>query len=208
MQEASGLIQDSSGNARHATGSSGTPTYHQSSPIASDPSDFSILFAAEWFSVPHTGGLNMGNVWTLECWVKCLAPTTTAYVCFGKGTNAYGCFVKETTNTFVGDAEGQTDLAHSSVTVVNNQWRHCVATKNGATSLIYVDGVDRTVADIDFTTANNGTALRIGDSPFTGNPFVGGLDEVAIYPTALSAARVLAHYTAASNPSTASVAWL
>ena len=69
-----------------------------------------------------------------------------------------------------------------------------MATKNGAEVHIYVDGVDRTAAATNTTLTSNATALNIGRAS-TGSAYSSAdIDEVAIYPTALSPARVLAHY--------------
>jgi hypothetical protein len=71
-----------------------------------------------------------------------------------------------------------------------------VATKSGADVHVYIDGVDRTAAGTNTTLTANATALNIGRAT-TGSAYASGdIDEVAIYPTALTPARVLAHYQA------------
>ena len=77
---------------------------------------------------------------------------------------------------------------------------HVVATKNGATAHLYVNGVDVASSRGNSTMTNNTNALGIGVSDITVggiNGFLPGrIDECVLYSTALSSTRVLAHYNA------------
>lgn len=79
---------------------------------------------------------------------------------------------------------------------------HVVVTWDGSNVRLYINGVlDATHAHTAIP--NNGsTSLKIGWSAF-GSPFEeywdGKIDEVAVYPTALSGARIDAHYDAATT---------
>jgi hypothetical protein len=66
------------------------------------------------------------------------------------------------------------------------------ATKSGATSKLYIDGVDVTGTVTDQTLVDNATSLLLDGTP----QYHGHLDEMAIYNTALSAATVQDHYRA------------
>jgi hypothetical protein len=91
---------------------------------------------------------------------------------------------------------GAVTTASSTIAVTDQTWHHVVATKNGSEVRIYIDGVDRTAPGTAVTLSSNATALNIGRAS-TGSAYTSGdIDEVAIYPTALSAARVQAHYQA------------
>jgi hypothetical protein len=58
---------------------------------------------------------------------------------------------------------------------------------------MYIDGVDRTGTVTNFTAVNTDFPVRIGAN--NGPEFLDGwMDEVAVYPTAISAARALDHY--------------
>jgi hypothetical protein len=86
----------------------------------------------------------------------------------------------------------------STVALALNQWSHVVVTKSGATVKLYINAVDSTGAVVNATLADTTSALNIGrDVAFPAQYFNGRIDEVAVYPTALSAARVAAHYAAA-----------
>lgn len=78
----------------------------------------------------------------------------------------------------------------------DNKWHHAAVTINhGGVSRLYIDGVQ--VASKTFTPGSySGTApIEIGDSR-SQFAYTGLLDEVAIYPTALSGARIAAHFNA------------
>ena len=86
---------------------------------------------------------------------------------------------------------------NTSKALNDGQWHHAVGTLDGSGVTLYVDG--KRVGH------NGGTSSaqpysgywRIGgDSTWAGNPYFNGdIDDVAIYPTALTLAQVQAHYT-------------
>ena len=83
-----------------------------------------------------------------------------------------------------------------------NQWSHVVVTWTGSAAQLYVNGflADDTNAGgrSGGYAPNTGTNLIIGASD-TGSPYLGSVDEVAFYPTALSASQILANFNAASS---------
>ena len=97
------------------------------------------------------------------------------------------------------------DRGLTSPTALNDgQWHQVVGTLSSAGMRLYVDG--QLVGSNGTTAAQNivnGYWRVGGDSSWSGSPwFTGAIDEVSIYPTALSAARVSAHYSAAKGGST------
>jgi Concanavalin A-like lectin/glucanases superfamily len=84
--------------------------------------------------------------------------------------------------------------------VVKNQWTHLVGVYDGANLIFYINGVaTATVSGAGFL-ANPANDLFIGGDPATGHGYWEGyVDEVAVYPTALSAAKILAHYQEGTN---------
>src|SRR5205085_722382 len=74
--------------------------------------------------------------------------------------------------------------------VVLNQWTHLVATFDGSTARLYVNGVLAGSGAVAAFSANASKPLRIGAGNTEGSPtffLPGVLDEVAVYPAALSA---------------------
>lgn len=86
-----------------------------------------------------------------------------------------------------------------------NSWSHVVATWDGTVAKLYVNGVLTTGAnDIPVGQSTNYnpsttatlTIASLGDG---GSPFRGRVDEVAFYPSELSAAQIAEHYSTASS---------
>lgn len=81
---------------------------------------------------------------------------------------------------------------------------HVVATWNGSTAKIYVDGVDQSLTTEASGSPSGPSAgfVSVGKlgAPPVGGWWLGAADEVLIYSSALSAARVLAHYNAGNAP--------
>jgi len=80
-------------------------------------------------------------------------------------------------------------------------WHHLVATYDGAVARLYVDSVnvDSTLSAFPLQYANNNSLIIGGEAgiataPQTGAFFPGKICEVAVYPSALTAAQVLSHY--------------
>ncbi|MGY1615778.1 PKD domain-containing protein [Geodermatophilus sp. SYSU D00691] len=107
----------------------------------------------------------------------------------------------------------------SAEPVTDGQWHHLVATVGSTGTVLYVDG-EQVAADATMTRANTrvgpaywmfggGTvASGVPDAP-AGPSLTGAIDEVAVYPVALSSAQVAQHFalatgTAANTAPTAS----
>src|SRR5204863_8037350 len=83
-----------------------------------------------------------------------------------------------------------------------NAWSHVVATWNGSSALLYVNG---TLADNTNDAAATGVYNASGSAQLflastdSGSPYAGSVDETAFYPTALTPAQVLSHFNTASS---------
>ena len=89
------------------------------------------------------------------------------------------------------------ELTSPAGAVSAGTWSHVVATFDGASMAIYVNGTVRaTLAMAAAVDAGTGV-LSLGSSSST-DWFRGRMDEVAVYGTALPGPRVLAHYTKSS----------
>ncbi len=199
-QEASGYLQDSSGGARHADEVHGSPTYAVTGPITSEGSDRGITFhsaSSDWFNVPYYAGYDLGDVCSVECWLKRADTVTTEQIVITRDQGLY--LAISGTNQLAFAKSGVSTMVRSTVAITDTTtWHHCVNTKTGATVKQYIDGVDVTGVVTNQTFTNGATpTVKIG-ADGGGSPFNGSVDEIAVYATALSAARVLAHYTAAT----------
>lgn len=123
-------------------------------------------------------------------------PVSTVAPIYGQGNGAAKLFLG--TDGTVGITTASTSV-RSTNSVADGEPHHVVATSQSAGNLkIYVDGVDRSDVVTGAGTFISGPPSigQIGDYPF----FDGTIDEVVLYTSALSAARVRAHYEAATSP--------
>jgi hypothetical protein len=199
MGEASGAVIDTMSGTSGTV--SGTVTRDVTGALVVPWDDGAITFngTTGYVSVADQAQLDLGDTWTIECWFKRATADVTGERCLvSKGQDAY-------TLTFNALGTERLEIAAGNVAVITSEtgttndalWHHVVATKSGATVKLYKDGADVTGAVSDNTTTNNTSALNIGRDPAAAGGFWdGSIDEVALYATALSAARVLAHYNA------------
>jgi PKD repeat protein len=162
-------------------------------------SEGGILFNGtnQYVSNADEAALDVGDTVTLQAWVKTSTSGTVQYLIDKGWATAYALAIwSDNKILFRGAA---TALAYSTVTVTDGVWHHVVATKSGATVKIYIDGIDRTGTVTNATLGNTTNTLHLGSTTSPAAYLNGSLDEVAIYPTALSATRVQAHYQAATG---------
>lgn len=136
---------------------------------------------------------------TFEYWVK-----TTDVNCNLIGFSGYPywySFINGSGQVNFTWGDGSSLSMTSTAAINNGAWHHVVAVidATGGTHTLYVDGVSvRTTSASAMTFSTTGN-VQIGDSRSANAP-IGIIDEVAIYPTALSSGRVSAHYSAGFAP--------
>jgi hypothetical protein len=148
---------------------------------------------------------------TLECWIRpdtitqntCLLDTkrrNEALAGLSLLTGGYNLFfwVRDTTGT--GDFQAVWDVRVGRIP--DGKWHHVIGvlTRGAPDRLIlYVDGVQMHAVNLATSglsyssTAGTGIAQGAGTATYY---FPGGIDECAIYPTALTPAQIAAHYAA------------
>ncbi len=180
----------------------GGPTLGQPGALVGDPDLAITIGNNEYVSVPYNANLNP-SVFSVEIWGK---PTSGPSKLLGlmasrKGNQGWALYVG-TNNTwqFVIN-NGASTITVSGGSVKYNVWPHLVATFDGKTALLYVNGnltgSGSTSAAYQPQTSN---VLTIGQGePNQKNWFRGSLDEPAVYSTVLSASRIQKHYGLGSS---------
>jgi len=206
MGESSGTAAvDSSTNANNGAYVN-TPTLGRVGPTA----DFAkaVEFAAassENLVIPRISAYNIGDVGSLEAWVKTTSAGVIGLLSLGH-TSAGSLYMRLNGGLLDFLVSNVADLATSNGSgpfYNDGYWHHMVCTKNGATIKLYVDGQDVTPSTANSTAGNSTENPTIGSDISNGvaTDFMQGMiAEVALYSTALSAARVAAHYAAAFAP--------
>lgn len=201
---------DATGNGHGGTYTGGY-TLAQAGALARDTDGAVALNGSTGYvTVPNHAAWDLPGDFTVECWVK-LATTAPARQTFvghdnGAGNNPKWMFWLESgqLNFFHHIANTLTYPVTGAWSPTVGVWYHLAVTRSGNNYVIYVDGTS-------FATGTNAVAipaataaLEIGRAE--ANFYLSGsIDEVAIYPTALSGARITAHRNAALAATGASV---
>jgi hypothetical protein len=169
--------------------------------------------------IPFNAALNPSGSFSVEAWLR---PTED-----GNGNAQCPMFNRNPNDSEAPNREGWDFFQRSSTTGWNfrmfngighdrvfnitggpytvGQWCHLVAVYDAAvpSATLYLDGVEvaaETAPEEGTFVANTNSPISIGGySDGTQNPFVGDIDEFAMYTNALTAAQVLAHYQSGIN---------
>lgn len=187
-----------------------SPTLGVTGPITTDGNTAVTLNGStQWITTGAGVGLPTGaTARTVEAWIKPSGSTKGTIISYGTASTrqAFG-FAWDVGVGGVRVLEVWTwsdDGTVSTPTLNDGNWHHIVATYNGVTTIaIYLDGAfvaNRSAPGAALNTVVDANGLHIGkDFNGSGHPHNGGIDEVAIYATALSSTRIAAHYAAATQ---------
>jgi hypothetical protein len=204
-------VADSSGNGHSGTTTFGT-TCGNAGLVAGGDGDAAMGFTGGYAEVPFTAANNPTTTFSVEAWATVTggAGTWRTVVMSRQGsfsgTGARGYLIYAGADNhwqfWIGTGVPNVNWTElGGPAIVNNQPAHLVGTYDGTTVSFYVNGVLATTASSAFVPTMT-KPLRIGGGNTDGPmefPFAGSIDEVAVYPTALAATRVQAHYTAGTG---------
>lgn len=198
MQDASGNPQDSSGNALHMTGVTGTPDYQQAGPM----SDFSINCAATEHLDRSSVASTATNNFTMELWIFPTSIASNGRIVFSNGgasDNRWGILM-DTNGTFAYMSNTNTTATRSSNACPLNTWSHIVVRRKdlggGSSQWRYLfNGALDGAAPSDVAPTSIAGTVQVN----AGASLAARYAYVAVYETALSDARILAHYQAAAG---------
>lgn len=180
--DGSGAPQDSSGNANHATLTSGANTY------IADGTLGTVLDAdAGTWDLPVTLG---GSAWTIEFCYHTTATSVTGLTITAETGGDVGTLQAQEDDLDLSAATGGPPTTCGSSGSWSNTWSHVAGTWDGTDLVLYRNGSQVATTGFapgSFTPSAGCTMDTGGDSPYR-------VYGVAIYPTALSSARVAAHY--------------
>jgi hypothetical protein len=148
--------------------------------------------------VADSAALRQTGDLTIELWVN--TPLTTRQTLITKGYLSEFELTLEIggrLNLYQGNGTTyQNVLSSSTAPLAANTWQHVVVTRTAATKTIsfYVNGVARGSSVYSVTPAVSTNSVFIGRTASGTQSLAGRLDEVAIYPVALTPAQVAAHY--------------
>ena len=207
LGEASGTVAtDITGNGISGSYAGGYTLGQSGGPLGDPDPAVALDGSTGWISIPNSASLQLTGALSLEAWVKFSSTSTIqAIVNKGDGVSAGGsayelAWIPGTglgMQTFIGGTRYDADL---NFTPAVGTWYDIVGTRTAAGQLAFYVNGSLAATGADGGAALNNVAAGVGLGA-SGNgtlhlPFSGTLDEVAIYPAALTAAQVLAHWQA------------
>ncbi|HEX8097014.1 MAG TPA: LamG-like jellyroll fold domain-containing protein, partial [Pyrinomonadaceae bacterium] len=145
------------------------------------------------------GSLSPGSQWTVEAWVKPSAtPSGRRAILGGFGDcNDWGITMENgQIGVVVKPPSGCTQTVSSGVAATPGAWSHVVATNDGKTARIYVNGLERASGAVAANYVGYAASVRVGSEACCGNFFPGLIDEASIYSRALTSSEVQSIYAA------------
>lgn len=149
----------------------------------------------QYVTFADAAAVDVGDTFSIELWLRRAHTTAGTYQLFDKGDQAMNLKLNSS-GALVLAKVNVAEIVTSTSAITDTNTHHVVCTKTGATVKLYLDGVDVTGSVANQTVSSNALSGAFGASRTGAQPFPGTLDEVALYNTALSAARVSAHYSA------------
>jgi len=194
----------------------GSPTLGASGAISGD-SDTAVTFASgssQYASSTNTFGLPTGSAaWSLEAWVKiAAAPAARQEVlAIGEAGTAFAAAYIAVQSSGKVEAGLWTVNVVSAAAISTGVWHHVCVTYGGGVSgtvTLYLDGVSQGTTTGTGALAYTGNALCVaaGSGASAIDYCSATIDEPAVYASALSSARVSAHYSAGHAGATGTVA--
>lgn len=203
---------DAAGNGR--TGTLGTGVTLAPGTCSSSP--YVSVAGATTATIASATSLTAPTTFSLEAWVR--TTSTTGGRIVGFGTSSTGAstttdrqlFLAPNGKAVFGYTATTAQTIASNAAINDGQWHHVVATMEGGIigllggGRLYVDGVAQTATtSVAPSTLPSGywrggydAVSGYGTLTPTTASLTGSIDDIAVYTTALSAARVSAHFTA------------
>lgn len=199
MNSSAYTLTDVSGNSNSSSSWSGPTTGGESGLAAlSGNADPSTAFTTGYIQIPDSPTLSVTGNTTAEMWIKPGA-LGGVQVLFHK-ENQFTLALSGTGVTYAHSGNWCYACTGAHGAVSNNQWYHIAVVHTvGVGYDFYINGayVDSYATTGSMT--DNSNPLCIGSYGCSSMDFNGLIDEVAFYPSALSSARLAAHYAAASR---------
>ena len=158
-----------------------------------------------FIEVPATPALALTTAVTIEAWVN-VPVANAAGVVFektigGSWTTSYGLYIDGGGWTCRVVSGSFVDALAPPLVEYANRWVYFVGTVSPTAVKVYIDGVEKATAARSGAIAAGSGVARIGKGGSDVYPMNGLIDEVAIYPTALTPAQITAHYNLRSATS-------
>ena len=141
---------------------------------------------------------------TVAAWVKIPNPSQYAYMRIASKKNLWndsnGYALSYNPGKHLLEILGSGSQSGSANVALDTSWHHVAGTISGGTAHLYVDGVERTSVSTVTPLAAGSTPLFIGRDASGASSFTGAIDDLRVYPRALSASEIAALAGATTSP--------
>jgi hypothetical protein len=177
----------------------------QASLLPADSANRSVRFDGtnDFVNIPSSSSLSPASKVSVEAWIKPNAlPTTGNFASVASKPESYSIQFNGPRLEFtIMQAKTRRRLQAPAGAIAVGQAYHVLGTYDGTTQRLYVNGTEVAGAALTGAITTNTNALDIASWSEGTEAFNGTIDDVAVYTSALSAARVAAHYEAGTSTS-------
>lgn len=217
MADSSGTAQDGSYDPQVVLGQPGALLSDPGASSVSEPSSDPYAVGSSPASLPQ-----FNDPRSISAWVNTTATNNPLVVAWGTPGTGQSFIVGFDQSAITVDGYNDYHVIPTSHPVADGFWHLITVTYNGSVISAYLDGQLQGTAHFSAALATFGSALALGASPYFYNRYVGNLQDVAIYPAALTAGQVSAQYAAsgyavpgappvahaaAAGPNAAQISW-
>ena len=179
------------------------PQLDSASLLAGDTANRSVRFDGtnDHVSVPHSTSLNPSAQVSVEAWIKPEAlPATGGFAAIAAKRESYALQLNGPRLEFTIMQNGTRRRTQAPVgAVAVGQTYHVVGTYDGANARLYINGTQVAATALTGAIGPASNSFNIASWSGTNEFLRGNVDDVAVYNSALSPARISAHYAAGSN---------
>ena len=166
--------------------------------VASDPANKAVNFdgTADYMKAGPGAALDLGSAITLEAWITPSSlPTAGNFASVVTKPEAYSLQFNGPRLEFtVMQNNVRKRLQATAGAIVAGQTYHVVATYDGTTQRLYINGVQNATAALTGAASTTTAAVFVGSWDGNQEFYKGAIDDVAVYGKTLTAARVQSHY--------------
>ena len=199
LGETSGTVAGDAVSAFPGTYVNG-PTLGSTSLLGLDTGNRAVAFDGtnDHVRVPDATALRLTSPFTLEAWIRPAAvPANSAFASILTKENSYSLQFNGPKLEFtIIQSNARKRLQAPSGAVVAGQRYHVVATYDGTTRRLYLNGAQVATGALSGGATSTANPVTLASWGGTEEFYRGTLDEIAVYRSALSAARVTAHWNA------------
>jgi hypothetical protein len=204
LGEASGLVAaDQTSNSIAGSYLNGVALGRQGA-VGGDPNTAIALDGTnDTVRVPNAAALNSSGAMSLEAWIRpSPLPATSATLARKEGQYLVRLTWNGAVTFRLWKGSGLTEVTTPAGAIGGGSWSHLAVTWDGATMRVYVGGTLRASGPLAAPANVTTQDLYLGSSYNSYDYLAAAVDEVAVYGAALPAARVQAHYAAATSVDT------